>query len=134
MPSKNAMSTTSESLYYLAENPKYQTEKPYFITIPVGETRKDEQSNIAQVRHDDIQVTDIRGYQSDFTIDKLGFELVNHETKMSYEDFTDHTLVISTYYREVEALLQQKLGASRVFIFDHTVCTAVLRDFIILLI
>lgn len=110
---------TRESIYYIADNPQYKTEKAFEVNSRRGEARG--LNNISYEVRDHL-VTDIRGHQSDFQIDNAGFELVKHETRLSYEDFQDDSLIISRYYKEVEYLLQEKLGASRIFIFNHVVC------------
>jgi hypothetical protein len=47
-----------------------------------------------------------------------GFIFINHETKVS--DFYDEDQVRSVYYPEMERLIKDVSGASRVLIFDHT--------------
>lgn len=112
------MGTTRESIYYLVDNPEHKTKKPFHVESPVG------QAGLTNVSYEgrDHLVTDIRGRQSDFQLDNVGFELVKHETSLSYEDFRDDSLIKSRYYKEVESLLQEKLGPSRIFIFNHVVC------------
>jgi len=52
------------------------------------------------------------------SLDREGFVFVNHETKMS--DFYNEDELRSVYYPEVERLVKDLTGASRVLIFDHT--------------
>jgi len=52
------------------------------------------------------------------SLDREGFILVNHETRMS--DFYDEDEVRSLYYPEMERLVKELTGASRVLVFDHT--------------
>ena len=52
------------------------------------------------------------------SLDREGFILINHETKVS--DFYDEEQVRSVYYPEMERLVRELTGASRVLIFDHT--------------
>ena len=47
-----------------------------------------------------------------------GFIFINHETKVS--DFYDEEQVRTVYYPEMERLINDVSGASRVLIFDHT--------------
>ena len=56
-----------------------------------------------------------------FSIDKEGFELKRSGT--SVRDFYSKDEVESLYYPEVEALIKQVTGASRVVVFDHTLRT-----------
>ena len=51
------------------------------------------------------------------TLDTKGFELVQFPTKV--KDFREDDEVISVYYKEVEEMLKQVTGATRVIVFDH---------------
>jgi hypothetical protein len=53
------------------------------------------------------------------TLDREGFQLVRHVTKV--DDFYDPERIKSVYYPEVEGLLKSVTGASRVVVFDHNV-------------
>jgi hypothetical protein len=59
---------------------------------------------------------------ADFTLDRNGFQLVRHDTKVV--DFFDEAEIRATYYPEMEALVKAQSGASRVVVFDHTLRTA----------
>ena len=51
-----------------------------------------------------------------------GFELVNQESKLSRKDFYTNTdKVKSVYYKEMETLLKEKLGATKVVCFHHQI-------------
>jgi hypothetical protein len=52
------------------------------------------------------------------SLEREGFIFINHETKVS--DFYDEDQVRSVYYPEMERLIKDVSGASRVLIFDHT--------------
>lgn len=54
-----------------------------------------------------------------FDLDGNGFILTDHDTKVA--DFYDPEQITSVYYPEVEKLIAETSGASRVVIFDHTV-------------
>src|SRR5215470_19981510 len=64
----------------------------------------------------EIRIEDGRGRESEFTLDRNGFALVKAPTKV--HDFYAEDEVKRLYYPEVEQLLRDRLGASRVFIFD----------------
>ena len=50
------------------------------------------------------------------TLDSNGFTLVNHQTVLSKEDFyKGRGLIESVYYQETEKLVQQALGADKVY-------------------
>lgn len=52
-------------------------------------------------------------------LDREGFELLRHPTAV--KDFYDDDEVRRVYYPEMEALVRQATGASRVIVFDHTI-------------
>ena len=54
----------------------------------------------------------------EFSLEREGFVLVRHETRV--RDFDDEDELRSVYYPEIEALVKRESGASRVVIFDHT--------------
>jgi len=65
----------------------------------------------------DMRIEDARGRQAEFTLDRNGFQLVKAPTEV--RDFYDRAHVKAVYYPEVERLLRDVLGASRVVVFDH---------------
>jgi hypothetical protein len=65
-----------------------------------------------------MTIRDGRPLVDEFDLDVAGFELVAHPTKM--RDFFDAEELKRVYYPEVEALIKQVSGASRVVVFDHT--------------
>lgn len=65
-----------------------------------------------------VTMHDGRPLRDRFTLDEHGFELVDHATGV--KDFFDADEIRSVYYPEVEQLIKQRSGASRVVIFDHT--------------
>ena len=70
----------------------------------------------------EVRIEDARGRESEFTLDRNGFALVKAPTAVF--NFYDPDEIKRVYYPEVEKLLRDKLGASRVFIFDHNVRNA----------
>ncbi|KAL4928173.1 uncharacterized protein BDV17DRAFT_291918 [Aspergillus undulatus] len=64
-------------------------------------------------------ITDISGQELDYTLDGNGFQLYYHESKE--KEFLDDEQIRRVYYPETEQLLKDATGASRVFIFDHTI-------------
>lgn len=65
-----------------------------------------------------VSITDGRPLAQGFSLDLNGFEFVRHRTAV--EDFFDERELRSVYYREVERLVKEVSGASRVVVFDHT--------------
>jgi len=65
-----------------------------------------------------MTVRDGRPLIGELSLDKHGFEFVEHKTRVG--DFFDEQQLKSVYYPEVEQLIKQVSGASRVVLFDHT--------------
>jgi hypothetical protein len=65
----------------------------------------------------DVRIEDGRGREAEFSLDRNGFQLVHAPTEV--RDFYDRDHVKAVYYPEVERLLRDVLGASRVVVFDH---------------
>jgi hypothetical protein len=57
-----------------------------------------------------------------FTLNRNGFQLIKAPTAVT--DFYSPEEIKRVYYPEVARLLQHKLGASRIFVFDHNVRNA----------
>jgi len=117
MPLDNAVQAKSltATLHYLKRGP----EKPvrYVNDPPPGVP----QWNGIDDPHE-IRIEDGRGREQEFTLDRNGFALVKAPSQV--RDFYADEEIKRTYYPEVEQLLRDKIGASRVVIFDHTVRNA----------
>ena len=68
-----------------------------------------------------VTVHDGRALRANLSLDREGFVLVDHETRV--RDFLDAKELASVYYPEMERLIAAQTGASRVLIFDHTIRT-----------
>jgi hypothetical protein len=69
-----------------------------------------------------VTIRNARLFSAELSLDKQGFELVTFP--IGGVDFYDDEQVKSLYYREVERLLREFLGATRVVISNHTVRSA----------
>lgn len=79
------------------------------------------QRNFSDASHD-IQLSDIRGSESDFDLDTNAFKAVSSVPLSAEVDFDSDDSVKQKYYPEVASLLLKHLpGASRVHVFDHTI-------------
>src|SRR5262249_12941573 len=65
-----------------------------------------------------MTIRDGRPLVAEFDLEATGFEFVEHRTRV--RDFFDADELKRVYYPEVEALIKQVSGASRVVVFDHT--------------
>jgi hypothetical protein len=63
-------------------------------------------------------IRDLRPIAKDFTLEKAGLQFLGH--KSAVNDFWDEAELARIYYPEAEKLLKDVTGATRVFIFDHT--------------
>jgi hypothetical protein len=66
----------------------------------------------------DVEIEDARPRAAELRLDVHGFEFVRHQTAV--RDFFDKAALQSVYYPEIERLVKQVSGASRIHIFDHT--------------
>jgi len=54
----------------------------------------------------DVKVKDMRPVRDEFTLDKVGFELIDHVSKE--KDFLDEKQITEVYYPEVEEIIKRK--------------------------
>lgn len=124
--------TNGNSLQLVADTPKKELDitlnylKPggdeelFFVRTP----KEGERANNIETIPFAVKVTDARGHEADYALDKNGFTFIKHRT--SEENIQNlrqknDKLIEQHYYPEVEAVLKENTGADRVFIFDHTV-------------
>ncbi len=92
-------------------------EKPVTKSNSPGQVRVTE--NTGKYQAHEVAINNGRLYNGVFSLDKEGFLLVRHETKV--KDFYSDEEVKRVYYPEIEQLVKQCTGAARVLVFDHTV-------------
>jgi hypothetical protein len=97
-------------LNYLAPMP----ERPRYYAYDVGSGA---QSNMRHEAHR-VHIHSMRPVASEISLDGQGFALVEQHSQV--RDFWDEDEIRRVYYPEVDRLLREATGASRVFIFDHT--------------
>lgn len=71
-----------------------------------------------------VTVHDISGREDEFTLDNVGFQLVERPTTATtcvVDNFENVDLIKSAYFDDCVALLREFTSASRAFIFDHKV-------------
>jgi len=67
----------------------------------------------------EISIYDGRPIAADLSLDKQGFTFTRFPTAMN--DFYDDDEVRSVYYPEMEEIVKQATGCSKVVVFDHTI-------------
>jgi len=72
-----------------------------------------------EYRQHALDLRDGRSIRDNLSLDREGFELWRHDTAVV--DFFDSDEVERVYNPEIEALVKAATGASRVFVFDHTI-------------
>src|SRR5579872_3445607 len=65
-----------------------------------------------------MPIHDARVIASDIALDREGFAVLNHRSDV--KDFWNEDEVRRVYYAEVQRVMEAVTGASKVFIFDHT--------------
>ncbi len=113
-PAENSstVKAVEASLNYIAES----TEKPvYYAYEPPAGTPRQTGRFLART----VPIRNGRALVGRLSLDKQGFELRPHETAVP--DFYNREEVERVYYPEIESLLKQATGASKVVIFDHQV-------------
>lgn len=69
-----------------------------------------------------VPITDVRGHEEEYTLDKDAFKVVSNLPESAEKDFLDGESIKRNYYPEVEKLLLENVpGSNKIFIFDHTI-------------
>ncbi|KAF2116998.1 putative CmcJ-like methyltransferase [Lophiotrema nucula] len=105
------------SLFFVRPDELHRVEKPYAFKFPL-ENAAIPSKNYEHIETEHVQVSDIRGHESDFTLEKNGFAVFDMGKDFKYEDFHD-SVKIEPYFHLVEKLLKQELGASHVQMFRY---------------
>jgi len=69
-----------------------------------------------------VPIVDIRGKESQYTLDKDAFQVVSNVPESAEREFVDDESIKKNYYPEVEKLILDHVpGSNKVFLFDHTI-------------
>lgn len=96
----------------------YQTPPPPGKTTGRYINQTDQGDVVDEAEAREVDMHDARLLSPPATVDALGFECREWPTAVT--DFTNDEEVGSVYYEEIMALVKKASGASRVFVFDHT--------------
>ncbi len=88
-------------------------------TTPINRVTEKGLERGGEYRQHLLAVRDGRAVRDSLSLEREGFELWGHDTKV--KDFFDMDEVERVYNPEVEALIKKATGAKRVVVFDHTV-------------
>ncbi|KFY73892.1 hypothetical protein V499_06060 [Pseudogymnoascus sp. VKM F-103] len=106
------------SLRFLAPSPRWLTEKPFCLSIPLPEGQP--RSNTITCTVPDSIVGNVRGMESLFQLDKNGFEFSSLPPLPQDLNFEDHSAFEAGYLKDMADFLKKKLNADAVFVFDYT--------------
>jgi hypothetical protein len=109
-------------LIFLKPDSKYMHEKPYRLRYDPGDAIP--RTNCETDVQRDITIRDIRGKEADYTLNRNGFQVVRLDSKLTPEDFHDRAKVKAVYYQELKELLKRTLGAKKVEVLEHGVCSS----------
>ena len=99
------------TLNYLA--PTAERPRNYTFDPPPGIAR----SNTTREAHS-VTLRSARPIASEISLDREGFTVVHNESAV--QDFWDEGELRQVYYPEAQRVIAEATGASKVFIFDHT--------------
>lgn len=101
----------STEIYHLQDSGRYASEKPYTMRYrpeaPLAST------NVVRERKA-VNVTDIRGHEDEYRLDKHGFIVSKLATKMAHEDYDSHDKITNVYLKELEAELSNHVPGSEI--------------------
>lgn len=107
-------------LRFLDWQPVYKTEHPYVSTLPLQPGVPS--SNIVLRTHTDIPIHDVRGRDSQFSLDQHGFTYVRDESLKDFDNFASKVDIENAVLPAMEALLRRIVDdAEGVFCFDWRV-------------
>lgn len=106
-------------MYYLDRTPLYEVEKPYSMRYLPEENIP--QTNYKKVKCPLTARSMRRPDVGPFRLNECGFQLVNLDSKLSYDEFWDNKRVQEVYIEEVKETLKKELGARHVFVLDYAV-------------
>jgi hypothetical protein len=95
------------------------SEEGLHIYIYKPQTGVDDKSSVSAPEPHDVTVTDLRSVPKTFTLQRNGFQLEKLDVPKDI-DWSNNEEVQEKYYPAIEKLLKKVTGASRTFIFDHT--------------
>ncbi|EWZ86330.1 hypothetical protein FOWG_09907 [Fusarium oxysporum f. sp. lycopersici MN25] len=105
---------TTSIVQTFQSRPGHEQEKPYAFRVPVSKTCGF-QSNF-DGKWSPIMLTDVRGHEELFSLDKDGFEWLNHT---SSQDILEPSFDVYSYMKEMSTFLRQHFEVQEVYIYDY---------------
>ncbi|KAL4939105.1 hypothetical protein BDV06DRAFT_225337 [Aspergillus oleicola] len=104
-------------MYFLARNDLFAHEKPYSMRYDPGNGIP--QANVIRERHE-LTIRSMRN-GGPFLLNESGFQVINLNSSMAYDDFWDHEKIQAIYLEEVKKAMKDNLGAKHVHVLDYAV-------------
>lgn len=122
MADTRATATATAEFEFIKPLGLYETEKPYRLYIAPPKAKPDlPDTNVVLKRVSDIPVHDVRGRESELSLDKQGFEFIKHD--QVFTAFDDDDRVQKEFLPQVEETMRKHIpNAHRIFIYDSRVC------------
>ncbi|KAM0751296.1 hypothetical protein T439DRAFT_325444 [Meredithblackwellia eburnea MCA 4105] len=117
----DAKHTTANLKYY---SPPENGEKPYDRLYQSDLPKLNFTPMLKHKKIYDLRPLVDAGRANETNTDVTGFQVLTENvarTEMTEQEWDDEDTITSKYYQEVDALLKKVTGATRVFIFDHTI-------------
>ena len=111
---------TPATFSFLKHEDKFAHEKPYYYNGPLATGQEALRSNFGYEVISNVPVTDIRGSETQLTLEEDGVEVVNFTPRTSLAAPWE-SLPIQTYLDEVAAFVKQKLQAQHVLAYNYKV-------------
>jgi hypothetical protein len=123
------------SMTFLSKEDRFLSEKPYRLTY---NSKNIPRTNVVREVVHDIPIWDLREVESTFTFEKNGIAILEHQSSMTYEDFSHPAKIVERYCTEIAQVLLEYMRADHVYVFDYNVrcfvCTSSLWLLLIALI
>ncbi|KAK4455291.1 hypothetical protein QBC34DRAFT_389712 [Podospora aff. communis PSN243] len=112
---------TTNTYQYLQWQELYETEKPFQILLDIPEDSPEQRRHNLVFEDGPVEtVHDVRGRESEYSLDKNGFTYIKRASNMAPDDFTNRDKVTNVFLPELEAMLKETLDdVDQVFIYDY---------------
>lgn len=106
--------TQSFTLRYLANLPKYQTEKPFSLALTNSHLEK-QVNNLEHEDHEGVKIHDIRGFESNFNVKTDAFTILKEPMTLNIDAGKEEEL---SYIRNIASIITKMFSADRVITYD----------------
>ncbi|KAF7128316.1 hypothetical protein CNMCM5793_002858 [Aspergillus hiratsukae] len=122
MASSQATPHTLAKFNYLKWQDIYRTTRPFSNALALSSSDKQQGHNLIFERGEAQRVTDARGIESSFDLDRNGFIYKTHQPPLTPEEFTDAQKVEKVYLADCEKVFRAEVeNVTDVLLFDWRV-------------